>query len=106
MKDLGVASRCEPAFPKAKKAALSLTARRSTVLIRALWPYRPERLGVPFIAGPTPDGQVAQLVEQRTENPRVVGSIPTLATIPCTLHFSGPLQGTLELPIFRVFLDT
>jgi hypothetical protein len=24
---------------------------------------------------------VAQLVEQRTENPRVVGSIPTLATI-------------------------
>ena len=25
-------------------------------------------------------GQVAQLVEQRTENPRVVGSIPTLAT--------------------------
>ena len=28
-----------------------------------------------------PYGQVAQLVEQRTENPRVVGSIPTLATI-------------------------
>ena len=28
-----------------------------------------------------PRGQVAQLVEQRTENPRVVGSIPTLATI-------------------------
>ena len=27
-----------------------------------------------------PDGVVAQLVEQRTENPRVVGSIPTLAT--------------------------
>ncbi len=26
------------------------------------------------------DGKVAQLVEQRTENPRVVGSIPTLAT--------------------------
>ena len=26
-------------------------------------------------------GEVAQLVEQRTENPRVVGSIPTLATI-------------------------
>ena len=25
--------------------------------------------------------QVAQFVEQRTENPRVVGSIPTLATI-------------------------
>ena len=26
------------------------------------------------------DGQVAQLVEQRTENPRVGGSIPSLAT--------------------------
>ena len=31
-------------------------------------------------------GQVAQLVEQRTENPRVGGSIPPLATI---LHFRG-----------------
>ena len=29
---------------------------------------------------PTPGGQVAQLVEQRTENPRVGGSIPPLAT--------------------------
>jgi hypothetical protein len=29
---------------------------------------------------PTP-GQVAQLVEQGTENPRVGGSIPSLATI-------------------------
>ena len=28
-----------------------------------------------------PNGQVAQLVEQRTENPRVGGSIPPLATI-------------------------
>jgi hypothetical protein len=28
-----------------------------------------------------PLGQVAQLVEQRTENPRVGGSIPPLATI-------------------------
>ena len=26
-------------------------------------------------------GQIAQLVEQRTENPRVGGSIPSLATI-------------------------
>ena len=33
-------------------------------------------LGVPF-------GEVAQLVEQRTENSRVVGSIPTLATTSC-----------------------
>ena len=29
---------------------------------------------------PPPLGQVAQLVEQRTENPRVDGSIPPLAT--------------------------
>ncbi len=28
----------------------------------------------------TRDAQIAQLVEQRTENPRVVGSIPTLGT--------------------------
>ena len=27
------------------------------------------------------DAQIAQLVEQRTENPRVVGSIPTLGTV-------------------------
>ncbi|SVA53031.1 uncharacterized protein METZ01_LOCUS105885 [marine metagenome] len=27
-----------------------------------------------------PCGQIAQLVEQRTENPRVGGSIPPLAT--------------------------
>ena len=27
-------------------------------------------------------GQIAQLVEQRTENPRVGGSIPPLATTP------------------------
>jgi hypothetical protein len=29
---------------------------------------------------PFPNGQVAQLVEQRTENPCVAGSIPALAT--------------------------
>ena len=33
----------------------------------------------PFLYFP-PHGQVAQLVEQRTENPRVGGSIPSLAT--------------------------
>ena len=27
------------------------------------------------------DAQIAQLVEQRTENPRVVGSIPTLGIL-------------------------
>ena len=44
-------------------------------------PRSPEdRSGRP--AAPSlPDGQVAQLVEQRTENPRVDGSIPSLATI-------------------------
>src|SRR3954454_25121855 len=36
--------------------------------------------------GPCPDAQVAQLVEQRTENPRVGGSIPPLGT---TLPFAN-----------------
>ena len=39
--------------------------------------------GVPSSVGPCRfprPGQVAQLVEQRTENPRVGGSIPSLAT--------------------------
>ncbi len=35
------------------------------------------------------DGQVAQLVEQRTENPRVGGSIPPLATTPNFLKRNG-----------------
>ncbi len=34
-----------------------------------------------------PNGQVAQLVEQRTENPRVGGSIPSLA-----IHFHNSLH--------------
>ena len=41
------------------------------------------------------DAQIAQLVEQRTENPRVAGSIPALGTI-CGLSSSGrapPCQG-------------
>ena len=36
--------------------------------------------GPGVIHGSSCDGQVAQLVEQRTENPRVGGSIPPLAT--------------------------
>ena len=36
-----------------------------------------------------PHGQVAQLVEQRTENPRVGGSIPPLATTPNFLKRMG-----------------
>ena len=38
------------------------------------------RSGPGVIRGPSSGGQVAQLVEQRTENPRVGGSIPPLAT--------------------------
>ncbi len=38
-------------------------------------------------------GEIAQLVEQRTENSRVVGSIPTLATI---------FQADLNRPAFFV----
>ena len=41
------------------------------------------------------NAQIAQLVEQRTENPRVAGSIPALGTI-CGLSSSGrapPCQG-------------
>ena len=33
----------------------------------------------------TSGGEIAQLVEQRTENPRVPGSIPGLATIFCAI---------------------
>jgi hypothetical protein len=40
-----------------------------------------------------PNGQVAQLVEQRTENPRVGGSIPSLAIV----RSSKP-QPTLRRP--------
>ena len=32
------------------------------------------------------DAQIAQLVEQRTENPRVVGSIPTLGIVLARVH--------------------
>ena len=38
----------------------------------------------PLVRGPSNGGRVAQLVEQRIENPRVVGSIPTPATIICS----------------------
>ena len=40
----------------------------------------------------TKDGQVAQLVEQRTENPRVGGSIPPLATKRQRPPFRGPFS--------------
>ena len=38
------------------------------------------------------NGQVAQLVEQRTENPRVGGSIPPLATTQKNTGPSGPFS--------------
>ena len=51
-------------------------------------------LSIAFLLGKT-NAFVAQLVEQRTENPRVVGSIPTEGTI-CGFSSSGrapPCQG-------------
>jgi hypothetical protein len=56
-------------------------------------------------------GQVAQLVEQRTENPRVGGSIPSLATIQTITDNFSTLAGhrsrglwfaTIGLPKFLV----
>ena len=47
-------------------------------------------------AGTAYRGQVAQLVEQRTENPRVDGSIPSLATTSkflICMRFSGITRG-------------
>ena len=37
----------------------------------------------------TGDAQIAQSVEQRTENPRVDGSIPSLGTIPLMVLFKS-----------------
>jgi hypothetical protein len=39
------------------------------------------------------DGQVAQLVEQRIENPRVAGSIPALATERCPIAARSETSG-------------
>jgi hypothetical protein len=55
-----------------------LAARRFNT--RPLRPVRSHAFESGTVSG-SPDGQVAQLVEQRTENPRVDGSIPSLATI-------------------------
>ena len=41
---------------------------------------RPRLRVLPSGGANSQDGQVAQLVEQRIENPRVGGSIPSLAT--------------------------
>ena len=45
------------------------------------WARLTPRVLAGLIRGLPSGGQVAQLVEQRTENPRVGGSIPPLATI-------------------------
>jgi hypothetical protein len=41
------------------------------------------------------NAEVAQLVEQRTENPRVAGSIPALGTI--FSRFFSPVPSTIDL---------
>src|SRR5688572_804045 len=61
--------------------------RSNTRPLRLIPPSR--ALAAPISIGPA-HGQVAQLVEQRTENPRVDGSIPSLATIPFK-HLRRPL---------------
>src|SRR5712691_2397044 len=71
--------------------------RRCSASCRA-WPVRPFP---PIIRAPfrrarswrAPKGQVAQLVEQRTENPCVAGSIPALATIHPTTFVRSALLG-------------
>ena len=45
----------------------------------------------PLFSLPLKNAQIAQLVEQRIENPRVGGSIPPLGTIPF-LYLSEPLS--------------
>lgn len=47
-------------------------------------------------------GQLAQLVEQRIENPRVLGSIPRLATIFKRLPVVYPLEAVFFCVIPRV----
>ena len=42
----------------------------------------------------TPEGQVAQLVEHRTENAGVAGSIPALAT-----NLRSPCQSPMSYPV-------
>src|SRR5690606_21767156 len=59
--------------------ALQEPAPRATARSKAI--RRPFAQSITREKHAQPDGQVAQLVEQRTENPRVGGSIPPLATI-------------------------
>jgi hypothetical protein len=54
---------------------------------------------------PSPRAQVAQLVEQRTENPRVGGSIPPLGTIknPGKPTVRGPFSGPSPCGMCQIF---
>ena len=61
---------------------------------RALLAYKPRSAGRDMQPVPAKNAQVAQLVEQRTENPRVGGSIPPLGTI----FFNG-LANTVGLEV-------
>ena len=54
-----------------------------------------------LIRGPSCGGQVAQLVEQRTENPRVGGSIPPLATSPYNSNTYNPILVGWTVPDTR-----
>ena len=61
---------------------LTLTQDACVGLIPRSFAHGERTVGAALRPRPLPqqDGQVAQLVEQRTENPRVGGSIPPLAT--------------------------
>ena len=50
------------------------------------------------------DAQIAQLVEQRTENPRVTGSIPVLGIFLCTTIINPTTTGKRKhaLPFFPI----
>ena len=68
-----------------------LASGRIALIIRAPFPRAP-------VSGRHRPGQVAQLVEQRTENPCVAGSIPALATIYPTTSIRLSAAGSWFLP--------
>ena len=51
------------------------------------------------------NAQIAQLVEQRTENPRVTGSIPVLGIFLCTTIINPTTTGKRKhvLPFFPIY---
>ena len=51
---------------------------------------------------PPPHAQVAQLVEQRTENPRVGGSIPPLGTISPSQANAASLKNSIKSHNYRL----